>query len=619
MTSKQTKRYWLLVLLAMALPATAAVPSSIQRFVDGVVERSIVERETAGATVALVANGRLLMVKGYGLADVSRGTPVAGRVSQFRIGSITKVLTWISVLQQVEAGNLDLDADLNTYLQDFAVPRAFSETVTLRHLMTHTAGFEDNLIGLFVSGPRQMGTLAEELRRGMPRRIYPPGQLAGYSNYGAGLAGHIVARVAGTDWHDYVEDNVLRPLSMSDTTTRQPVSEAIEASRARGYTVTADGFEEQGFVYIPLAPAGSGTATALDMARLMVELLNPAGTSVLSAASKTQLMSGAFIAAPEVNGMTLGMYEMTRGGTRAVGHAGNTLLFDSLMVLWPEERMGLFVAANTMGGTAVTETLAATLADELGFTGAEPALEDVGSARSYAGTYVTARRNLSNFTKIMALLNTVTITVDEQAGTLWVQDGAGRRPFKQLADGVYQHVNGVERIVFQDGAEPKLYFSDQPMFAFLRLDTSESFGVTLGVLLAWSVLALGVIVLWPIAFFFSRRASRQRGQAVPVLLTVATTVLSLFFFWQLAQAAGGNAYDLLLHGFKQIPSLLWYPFVVSLLVVLRLLYLYRVWAEGYWWMSRRLHFTLLLFADGALVWWFWQWNLLPETLLAFVK
>ncbi len=619
MTTRQIKRCLLLTLLLFTLPATAAVPSSIQRFVDGVVERAVVERETAGATVALVANGRLLMVKGYGLADVSRGTPVAGRVSQFRIGSITKVLTWISVLQQVEAGNLDLDADVNTYLENFAVPRAFSEAVTLRHLMTHTAGFEDNLVGLFVSGPRQMGTLAEELQRGMPGRIYPPGQIAGYSNYGAGLAGHLVAQVADTDWHDYVEANVLRPLSMADTTTRQPVSEAIEASRARGYTVTAAGFEEQGFLYVPLASAGSGTATALDMARLMVELLNPASTSILSAASKTQLMSGAFIAAPEVNGMTLGMYEMSRGGTRAVGHAGNTLLFDSLMMLWPEERMGLFVATNTMGGNVVTQSLAAALSRELGFTGAQPEFEDAELPRRYAGTYVSTRRNLSNFTKIMALFNTVTISLDEQADILWVESAAGPRPYKRLAESVYQHVNGVERLVFQDDAELKLYLSDQPMYAFTRLDTAESLGVTVGVLVVWAVLALGVLVLWPIAFFFSRRASRQRGQGVPVLLTMVSMLLTLFFFWQLSQAAGGNAYELLLHGFKQIPNLLWYPVAIGLLVILRLLYLYRVWAEGYWWMSRRLHFTLLLFADGALAWWFWQWNLLPETLLAFVK
>ncbi len=593
--------------------------SSIERFVDGVVERSIVARETAGAAVSIVANGRLVMAKGYGLADVERARPVAGRVTQFRIGSITKVLTWISVLQLVEAGKLDLDADVNTYLRDFSVPRAFSDEITLRHLMTHTPGFEDNLVDLFVSGPRQMGTLASTLAQTMPRRVAPPGVQVSYSNYGVGLAGHIVAEVSGMDWHDYVETSILRPLGMTDATTRQPVSETIEASRARGYTSPAEGFEEQGFVFVPLAPAGAATVSALDMARLMVELLNPESTSVLSAASKTQLLSGAYVTHPEVNGMTLGMYEMTQGGARAVGHGGNTMLFESLMVLWPEESLGLFVSTNTAGGGVLANALADTLAHELGLVGEQPRLEGVDDARRYVGTYVSARRNHSNFTKLMALTNTVSVRFDEYEGTLWVTGAGGARPFKKLDGGLYQEVNGTERVVFQDSDTPRLYFSKQPVFAFTRLQTSESLPLN-GILVAvWALLAAGVLILWPLSYLIGSRRARGRGQAIPVMLTITTIVVTLLFVLQVADVIGGDAYHLLLHGFKEIPDLLWFPLVVAGLVMLRLLYVYRVWADGFWWFSRRLHFTLMVFADVALVWWFWQWNLLPEQVLAFVK
>ncbi len=599
--------------------SASVTASSIERFVDGVVERSIVARETAGATVSIVANGRLVMAKGYGLADVERARPVAGRVTQFRIGSITKVLTWISVLQLVEAGKLDLDADVNTYLSDFSVPRDFSDSITLRHLMTHTPGFEDNLVDLFVTGPRQVGTLATTLAQTMPRRVAPPGVQVSYSNYGVGLAGHIVAQVSGMDWHDYVETSILRPLGMTDATTRQPVSETIEASRARGYTRPAEGFEEQGFVFVPLAPAGAATASALDMARLMVELLNPESTSVLSASSKTQLLSGAYVTHPEVNGMTLGMYEMSQGGARAVGHGGNTILFESLMVLWPEERLGLFVSTNTAGGGVLANALADTFAHELGLAGERPRLEGVDDARGYVGTYVSARRNHSNFTKLMALTNTVSIRFDEYESTLWVTDAGGPRPFKKLDRGLYQEVNGSERIVFQDGDTLRLYFSAQPVFAFTRVRTSESLPLNGTLLAIWLLLAVGVLILWPLSYVIGSRRARGRGQTMPVVLTILTILITLFFILQVANAAGGDGYHLLMHGFREVPDLLWFPVAVAGLVLMRLLYVYRVWADGFWWFSRRLHFSLMVLADVALVWWFWQWNLLPEQLLAFVK
>ena len=204
------------------MAATPDSMSSLEGFIDGIMERSIVTGETVGATVALVGNGRLLVARGYGMADIELGIPVDSRVTAFRIGSISKVFVWMSVLQLVEAGKLDLDADINTYLTDFELPGEFTDPITMRHLMTHTPGFEESLINLFVSGPRQLGSLAQTLIRDLPRRVRFPGRLVSYSNYGAALAGHVVARITGQSWDDYVETHIFQPLSMDGATMRQP-------------------------------------------------------------------------------------------------------------------------------------------------------------------------------------------------------------------------------------------------------------------------------------------------------------------------------------------------------------------------------------------------------------
>ena len=309
------------LLLVPSAPAFAADPVTtrvIEPFVDGVMESAIAQRRTVGAAVSVVQDGRLVLARGYGHANLDADVPVQSRRTQFRIGSITKVLVWISVLQQVEAGRLDLDADVNTYLGEFKIPNAFADPITLRHLMTHTPGFEDTVLDLFASGPRQLGELGDVLQQSMPQREWLPGTQVAYSNYGAALAGYIVSRVSGMDWHTYVEQNIFAPLGMVDATTRQPVSEQIEQTRARGYVNMGDRFVEKPFAYLPMYPAGSGSATALDIARLMVELLNPRDSGVLSGASKAQLLNGAYKSHPEINGMTLGMYEMSLGQMRSV-------------------------------------------------------------------------------------------------------------------------------------------------------------------------------------------------------------------------------------------------------------------------------------------------------------
>src|SRR5262249_29221696 len=153
----------------------------------------------------------------------------------FRIASISKLFTWTAVMQQAEAGKLDLDADVNTYMKDVKIPPAFDKPVTLKNLLTHTPGFEDYVIGLFAHKPEEMRPLAEVLKTQMPARVRPPGTIASYSNHGTAMAGYAVACVSGQSWEDYVEQRILKPLGMEHTLVRQPAEDKLPEGMSKGY------------------------------------------------------------------------------------------------------------------------------------------------------------------------------------------------------------------------------------------------------------------------------------------------------------------------------------------------------------------------------------------------
>jgi CubicO group peptidase (beta-lactamase class C family) len=186
-------------------------------WLDGFIPYAIKSGEIAGAVIVIVKDGRVLTQRGFGLADVALARPVDPERTLFRPGSIAKLFTWTAVMQLVEAGKLDLDRDVNSYL-DFRVPTTPRAPITLRHLMTHTAGFEEVYKGLMSHPPETPRPLGEAIKAWVPTRIFAPGQVPAYSNYGAALAGYIVERVSGEPFAEYMTRHILLPLGMVHST-----------------------------------------------------------------------------------------------------------------------------------------------------------------------------------------------------------------------------------------------------------------------------------------------------------------------------------------------------------------------------------------------------------------
>src|SRR5580692_9762439 len=245
-----------------AAPTVALTAEDVDAWLDGYMPYALNTGDIAGAVVAVVKDGKVLTERGYGFSDVEKRTPVDPKRTLFRPGSVSKLLTWTAVMQLVEQGKIDLDADINQYL-DFKIPARDGKPITMRNIMQHTTGFEEQAKGIMSEDPNAPGFEAL-LKQWVPHRVFAPGTTPAYSNYGASLAGYIVQRLSGEPFDEYVEKHIFVPLDMKHSSFRQPLPADLVPLMSKGYKLGSD--EPHAFEIIGPAPAGSLASSAEDMA-----------------------------------------------------------------------------------------------------------------------------------------------------------------------------------------------------------------------------------------------------------------------------------------------------------------------------------------------------------------
>ncbi|MFI7582135.1 serine hydrolase [Kocuria kalidii] len=435
----------LLLLAPLAAPPTATAAGrdgqdvheltteDVDTWLDGLVPALLDAERLPGATVAVVSGGEVVTLRGFGAADRPRpvpgATPVDPEHHLFRIGSLSKLFTATAVMQQVERGALDLDADVREHL-DFPLelPRG---AVTLRHLLSHTAGFEERLDHLITPDAEKVRDLRTELAEDPPQQIFAPGTTPAYSNYGLALAGHVVERVTGVPFEEYVRAEILDPLGMSSTSAEQPLPPALADRMAGGFPAPDAG--PAPFEHLSVPPAGSVSSTAADMAAFLNFHLGHGPGNVLGAGTMATLHSPALppgdlggLGAAEQ--MTLGFRGHEVRGQPALSHGGDTYLFHSELVLFPEADAGLFVSLNGNGVRALsTAVLRQQLVDqfarryvappEQAVPGPPPGAAD--RAAAVAGHYRSQRRAESSAAALAGAFAVTTVTAGPD-GTLEV-------------------------------------------------------------------------------------------------------------------------------------------------------------------------------------------------------
>lgn len=478
----------------------------IESFVDDVMTRRI-GTITPGAVVAIVRRDGPTLIKGYGDAAVESGTPVQAPETAFRVGSVGKLVTWTAVMQSVEQGVLDLDEDVNRYLDESAVtiPETYAEPVTLRHLGTHTAGFESALDPDVVADPDGIAPLETVLADQMPRRVRPPSDYVGYSNYGAALAGHIVAEVHETTFEEYVQSEIFEPLNMSHSTFSQPVRDEYPGTLAAGHTRDGDDFQSAETVYINMRPAGSMTATARDMTAFMRAHLGAGtvdNTRVLQADTARVMYDQHHVRHPAVTNWRYGFHEHGTPDAGVIGHSGATIHFSSHLVLVPAADVGIFVNYNSNSsgspppGDVIDEILAAY--GLLAPSTDPPPTSQSGSrerAETVAGEYGLSSLPRHGPLQVIDVLEHVSVEpVTRKRLRTTTLDGDTRR-WVETDPHVYHEVDGNDVLAFEvtDGEVEAMHMASEPTGVYQPVPFHERqlvTGSTLGVPLAGFSLSL---------------------------------------------------------------------------------------------------------------------------------
>lgn len=400
-----------------ARPLTA---EDVTAFVDGLLPIQLDRSDEAGAVVVVIRDEQVLLKKGYGYADVEKKTPVDPDVSGFRPGSISKLFTWISVMQLKEQGKVNLDTDVNQYV-DFKIAEPWHKPVTVRDLMTHRPGFEEEVRDLILKAPAPAIPLRQYLISNQPAQVFPPGEIPAYSNYGAGLAGYIVQRVSGERYEDYVRRHIFEPLGMAHSSFEQPLPKNWPVHPTAGYATAEE--KMLPFEVVSPAPAGALTTTGGDMVRFARALLDGGeleGKRILQTRTLEEMWTAQFQANAHTPAMCLGFYEQRRNGTRWVGHGGDLVADHSEFLLQPESKTALFISYNSAGsgrGVSIERAEFFNGFVDRYFGPAKP-LATVAAAQGtpvseVAGSYWPTRRGVRNRLKFLNLFEQRTASADK--------------------------------------------------------------------------------------------------------------------------------------------------------------------------------------------------------------
>lgn len=640
----KTKRGFAVALLALILLPLAGLPAGaagtpppvqalprplpadlnaadLEAFLDGVVAMQMDQSHVAGVTLSVVKDGQLLLAKGYGYADVEQRVPVDPAATLFRIGSISKLFTWTAVMQLVERGELDLNADVNSYI-DFQIPATLPEPITMVHLLTHMPGLEDRGFGLAARSPEDLLPTGVWLARNVPARMWAPGLFPAYSNYGAALAGYIVERQAGLPYDDYIDTHILAPLGMVHTTSRQPLPAGLAGDMSGGYRYVNGAPEEQMFELLHVAPAGSFSASAADMARFMIAHLQDGRyeqARVLDEATARRMHSRLWGPDDRMNGMAYGFMELDQNGYHIIGHSGDTAFFHSLLALLPDENVGLFVSYNTESAMMLPQQLFEAFMDRYYPAPAavpfEPPADFAARAARFTGEYRLNRMSFTKVEKIMALFSPVAVQ-DGGDGTLVVRSPFGVQRYVETAPLLFHEVGGDEQLLFREDAQgnPRYVFlHSEPIMIGEKVAWYDATTLHMALLVVCYLLFLSLLVAGPVGFFvnrgrtdlpprtfLSRLARWVLGSAA--LLAVALVAGTVFLMGDIVALMAGDTGILIVLGAVSVL----FAALTAAAVVLALI----AWIRGYWRPAGRIHYTLVTLAAVAMVWFLNYWNLL---------
>ena len=604
----------------------------LEAFLDGLIPSQLENRNIAGAVVGAVKDGEVLLTKGYGYADYANKKPVVASSTLFRPGSISKLFTTIAVMQLVEQGKLDLDRDVNQYV-DFPIAKGYAEPVTLRRILTHTAGFEETLKNLFVADARSMRPLRDYLVASMPARVFPPGKVPSYSNWAVSLAGYIVQRTSGEQFESYVGTHILQPLKMERSTFVQPLPPELREQMSNGYRFGTE--KALPFEFVQAAPAGALSATADDICRLLLAFLGNGtveGATILKPESLQQIESRQFEVNPDLNAIGLILMQYDMNGLAAWGHGGDTIAFHSDLWFVPDAHFGFFISYNSAGKSGGGRGEVQRAIFDRYFTGHPPEIAAVAAdvaradARAVAGTYISSRRSETTFLKSAALLGEIAVGANAD-GTISIDSAKNLRGqlkrWRETAPLVYHEVDGPDKISFRRAPNGRVtdLLIQPPIVEAQRTTWYESKKFLLPFVGASLVIIVLTALLWPVAAIVRRRYKTRlfadAGLSRTFVFGRIACVVVLAWLVLLAILGTRATADISLLGnainpwLQALHVLGWLAVIGTIWLIYATIRFWQANGVGLW---LRLHSTIVTAAMLVFVWFAWHTHFLDASL-----
>lgn len=624
---------------ALAAEAPNAAGQSVQKldaatvnaFAEAAIPAAMREGKIPGAVFVVVHNDKVICKRAFGLADLKTQRPVSTKQTLFRAASISKILTAASALQLVDAGRLDLHRDVNDYLTGFQIAPTFARPVTLFNLLTHSSGFDESEFAYASRSAASRLSLRDYLMQHQPARVRPPGLFSVYDNYGFTLAGYLVQKASGLPFGEYVRKTIFEPLDM----TRSSFSPngTLRKQMATGYWLDDDAPRACAPNYVNITPAAGLCSTASDMGDFLVALLanrRPDGSPFLPDEVIRELQTQQFASSPDVPGRCFGFDRVSIAGRSALRQPGQWTGFDSVLVLFPKQHWGMFLAYNLCDYEKMDQRITRLFAERFIVPDANrdgPVEQSVRNpsvqGHSLSGYYLSARAAHEapelNFPRQVKVSR-------EADGDLIIND----RPYREIKPLVFEKIGTNSAAVFigrqvaflpnRDG-EPRLVTQTG---VFRRVPWMNSRTGQAFLMRAVTIVLISAAVLWMIMglirFIFTgapKKSAPATAKVSPQLeeaargTALATCLFALWFEAAFAIAELSLKPFANFYGFPApLQGLMWALPVLLALTIALAIFTGLVWQQRLWHPIHRLHFTLVTVACAVFLYLFHARHLL---------
>lgn len=597
--------------------STTTQETSLETLVDDAADRALSEYDAGGLTVAIVDDDDVL-TSGYGHAFRSEDVPVRADETLFRIGSVSKVVTWTAAMQVVDRDRIAPDAPVDDHLEAVDIPQTYDEPITLKHLATHTPGFEVRGQGDSVRNPKYVRPLAESVSTDVPARVRPPGELPQYTNYAAALTGQLISDITDQRFGSFVAESVFEPLGMSNSTF-QPAPSAL---------VPGDGVAVEDVVsfYSDVAPASGLHTTGADMARLLRAHLNGGvvdGERILSERAVEEMHRQWYTPHERVDGMAFGLFRESRGDAQLVRHGGGVPQFACEFALLPEDGIGLFVVAHGEEASEAKQEVVDTLlqrfapVDSSGDRRTPDGMPERADELSGRYRSVNTTDNTTAEKLVFGLLTGQSIDVRvADDGRLITEQGDSTDEWVEIEPLVFEHVEEDATLLFREEDGTVTHLLDG-LGAYERIGYHERLSVQGRVAIVAAVTALTGLLGWPAAAGWRRY---RGGESLPTSATRARWIagagvsgLALFILALLGVAVAVASMDgptLFNRPPAWFEAVLIVPTLGAVATVGAIGYGARAWLRSEWTLASRVHYSAVVAATVGLYWLLQYWNLL---------